>query len=301
MIYLIIFFVIVLGLFIFSAYKLTEVAMFPKTWKYEDTYNFEIENGRFRSDYLSSLQKEEFFIDSPYGYKLHAIYFPNKESKKTIIFSHGVTYSLYGSIKYMDMFYKRGFNVFIYDQRFHGRSEGDFCTYGNFEKFDLKACTDWVLNRNGADSIVGIHGESMGAATALQNAGIDSRVAFYIADCPYSDFFEELKIRIRKDFHLPPFPFLNLADIIFKIKSGTSFKTASPIKAIKNVTVPIFFVHGANDNYIPNTMSKEMFEIKKGIKKLYIAPNADHAQSVWRNPEEYDRLVGEFLEEIKII
>ncbi|WP_163195227.1 alpha/beta hydrolase [Clostridium thermarum] len=297
---IILLFIIILSLLI-ASYKFAKIVMYPKVWKYEETLKNEIQSKRIKEDYLDNIPKEELLIDSPYDYKLHAFFFPNKDSKKTIIFAHGVTYSLWGSIKYMDIFYKQGFNVFVYDHRFHGKSEGPCCTYGYYEKYDLKTCADWIFNRIGTDSIVGIHGESMGAATALQNSEIDNRISFYIADCPYSDFIEELKIRIKEDYHLPPFPFIQLAGLFYRIKTGATLKSASPINAIKNVETPILFIHGANDNYIPNSMSRDMYNIKKGYKKLYISSDADHAQSVWKNPAEYEKVVVEFLKEIMVI
>jgi fermentation-respiration switch protein FrsA (DUF1100 family) len=301
MVYLFVFLSIILLFLLSASHKFSKIVMFPKVWNYDETLKNELESDRIKKNYLNNTQKEELFLSSPYGYKLHALYFPNKGSKKTIIFAHGVTYSLFGSIKYMDIFFKRGFNVFLYDHRFHGKSEGTCCTYGYYEKYDLKACADWVFNRTGTDSVVGIHGESMGAATALQNSAIDNRISFYIADCPYSDFIEELKIRIREDYHLPPFPFIQLTGLFYKIKTGATLKAASPIKAIKNVITPILFIHGSKDSYIPNSMSKDMYNIKRGHKKLYIAPNADHAQSVWKNPVEYEEVVVEFLTEIEVI
>ena len=59
----------------------------------------------------------------------------------------------------MDMFLKRGFAVFIYDHRNHGLSGGSDTSYGYYEKFDLKKCTDWVFDKLGKDIMEGLHGE----------------------------------------------------------------------------------------------------------------------------------------------
>lgn len=291
---------LLLILSIVSGIYFSNVALKPKTRDYNETYEYEQEKGRIIKEEYEKLPKEEFYIKSPYGYNLHTIYFPNGNSKKTIIIAHGITYNLFGSVKYMSMFYKRGFNILIYDHRFHGKSEGDFCSFGFYEKYDLKSCTDWVLERNGKDSIVGLHGESMGAATVLQNLAIDERISFCIADCPYSNLFNLLRLRLKLDYHLVPFPVLYISNIVSKIRYGVYLSDISPIRDIQNVEIPIFFVHGQNDNYIPHEMSVDMFNIKKGVKKLYLAPNSDHAESYWNNQEEYDKLVGDFLEELNI-
>lgn len=74
-------------------------------------------------------------------------------------------------------------------------------------------------------------------------------------------------------------------------------KSISPIKAAASSDIPIFFIHGKDDRYIPAQMSIALYNAKKNRRKLYLAPNSRHAESILMNKEEYDRLVGEFLEE----
>ncbi len=278
--------------------KFSNKVIYPKTRSHSETYSIETENGKLNKEWFENLPKEEIAIDSPYGYKLYGIFFPVEGLKKTVIICHGITYTLHGSVKYMNMFYKRGYNVLMYDHRNHGRSEGNNTTYGYYEKYDLMAFTDWVLNKCGFDCKVGIHGESLGAAVALQNSAIDPRVTFYVADCPYSDLTAQLSYLLKRDYRLPAFPLLNITGIISRIRAGFSFKQVSPINDLKNVSTPIFFIHGVDDLYILPRMSEDMYKVKNGVKKLYLAPNARHAEAYWNNQEEYDKLVGEFLEQI---
>ncbi len=296
--YWFIIFIILLVLFIASGFYLSAMVIYPRTRSRENTLQTECEKGHMTKAAFDTLPKEEVRIRSQYGYELHGFYFPNGNSKKTVIICHGITYTLYGSVKYMDMFMKRGYNVLLYDHRNHGESGGKNTTFGYYEKHDLKTCTDWVLEKCGNDFIVGVHGESMGAAIALQNIAMDPRVSFCVADCPFSDLSMLLKYRLKLEFKLSSFPAFQITGLFVRLRTGMRIKNISPIRDIAKVETPIFFIHGEEDLYIPTQMSIDMYNSKKGIRQLYIAPDARHAESVAKNRKEYDRLVGEFLKEI---
>jgi fermentation-respiration switch protein FrsA (DUF1100 family) len=201
----------------------------------------------------------------------------------------------------MPPFYNRGFNILCIEHRNHGRSGGNHTSYGYYEKYDLQAWIDWLFQRDGVSNVVGVHGESMGAAVAILSAAIDKRIAFIIADCPYARIADEFAYRLKVEYHLPRFPFIPLASLLCKLRAGFSFNDAAPLDVIPDINLPIFFIHGANDNYIPPWHSRVMFEEKADSKKLWLVPGAAHADSWSEQPNEYDKQVGEFLNTIGVI
>ncbi len=254
--------------------------------------------GRFDPVKYEGLPKREILIDSPLGYQLKTILVEPHQTNRYVIICHGVTENKVNSVKYMNIFLERGFNGVIYDHRRHGESGGKTTSYGHYEKLDLKAVIDWLKLDKGPDLVLGIHGESMGAATMLLYAGmVEDGADFYIADCPFSDFAELLEYQIKKDIKLPPRLVLHVGDFFLRLRDKYSVKEVSPISVVENIHKPILFIHSKDDKYILPSMTEALYERKQGHKKLFLALNGAHAQSYNENREEYETAVDEFLEE----
>ncbi|PJI09358.1 MULTISPECIES: alpha/beta hydrolase [Clostridium] len=253
------------------------------------------------------LNKSDVFIQSDFGYKLSGTYIKNfVDTRKTVIIVHGITGSRWESMKYADIYLDLGYNVLIYDSRYHGTSGGSDITLGYFEKYDLNNCVKWVKKKT-PGGIIGVHGESMGAATALLQSNMNEGtkdVSFYVVDCPFSDLPELFKDKLNDEMKnhgaLVAKAVVFYSSLIAFFKSGFSVYAISPIKAIDDVKTPIMFVHGADDDLIPPEMSVDLYVHKKGPKYLYIAPNAGHAEAYLKNKVEYTNKVREFLVNIHV-
>jgi uncharacterized protein len=267
--------------------------------KKNEDYIFQREKvaGRFNPDEFKSLSKREVLISSPFGYTIKALLVEPHQTNRYIIISHGVTETKVNSVKYMNLFLERGFNALIYDHRRHGESGGKTTSFGHYEKFDLKAVVDWLKNEKGPNLYLGIHGESMGAATMLLYAGmLEDGADFYIADCPFSDFKAQLAYLVKRDFKLFPGLLIPIGDLILRFRDKYSIRNVSPISVIENINHPILFIHSRKDDFILPTMTQELFEHTKGPKLLYIAENGRHAQSFNENRADYERVIDEFLQ-----
>lgn len=247
---------------------------------------------------FESLPKKEVWIPSPNGYKINALLIKPYYTKRFVIFSHGVTESKMSSLKYANLFLDRGFNVIIYDQRRHGKTGGDTTSYGYFEKFDLKAVVDWVYEQEGDNITLGIHGESMGAATTLLYAGeLDNRADFYVVDCPFSDLEELLSYQLKCETKiLPAKLLLPIGDLFIKLRAKYSYKDVSPISVVDRIEQPILFIHSEKDDYILPYMTKDLYDRKKGKKMLFMAKNGAHAQSLNENRTEYEEAIDTFIQ-----
>jgi pimeloyl-ACP methyl ester carboxylesterase len=276
----------------------------------EQCYIDEIAKGKIvKKEYEQDFHREDFQLMSDYGYILSGSFIPrtpeliprdNKE--RVIVFVHGYSFCQFGSVKYINLFRRLGFHCVIYDHRNHGYSGKATTTMGYYEARDLKKVCDYIRAKFREEVILGTHGESMGAATVMMNAPLDSRLAFVIEDCGYSDLSDQLAYNLKKIYHLPRFPFLGIASVFSRLRGGIFFHQVKPKKEVaKCDSLPMLFLHGDQDDFVPTGMVKELYEAKKGYRRMKVFPNAGHAESYWNNKEEYSREIEVFLKEIKII
>jgi len=298
--YVIYILLVVISLLILSGFYFSRKVIYIPLRNMEKISEYESQNPSFDIEWYEKLDKEDVTIPSPFGYMISGTFIRNERSDgRTIIFCHGVTVSRICMVKYAAMYYRRGWNLFLYDHRRHGNSGGKTTTYGYFEKHDLKEVVDYVRGKIGS-AIIGIHGESMGAATLLQYAGMEDKADFYIADCPYSSLWELLRYLLKRDYHLPAFPLMQIADIFIRLQAKFSVISVNPYDDVKNINKPVLFIHGEADDYVPTSMSIEMHKAKKGFAEIYIAPGAGHALSMRTDPETYENVVFSFMEKAGI-
>lgn len=249
---------------------------------------------------------EDITITSRFGYPLSATYIPNPTAtNSTLIFLHGFTESRATGLNYLDIYLNDGFNLLLVDSRAHGESGGNSVTWGNYEKYDLDQWVDWVGQRF-PGGMIGVHGISMGAATALMHAELNEankRVAFYIADSSYSDLETLLALQMEQRLNLPGkvltkflLPYVNVAAYF---NSRFTFHQASPIRSVRNITTPVLYIHGEADKLIPAYMSLELYNATKGPRQIYFFSHAGHVAAIFDDHYRYGGVVQEFVHSVE--
>lgn len=190
----------------------------------------------------------------------------------TVIYLHGVADNRASSAGVMQRFQKRGFDVMAYDSRAHGDSGGDACTYGYFEKQDLRKVLETV--RPGPVVLIG---SSLGAAVALQLAAEEPRISAVVSAESFSDLRTVATDRA---------PFFFTAGMIEKslklaeVHGHFQVDAASPFLAAKSIKVPVLVIHGADDVDTSPDHARRIFDELKGPKQLMLVPGAAHNQSL---------------------
>ncbi|WP_432359172.1 alpha/beta hydrolase [Sporosarcina sp. UB5] len=270
--------------------------MFMKLKDHDLIVRREIIAKRFDEHWYETVRKEDFWVNSPNEYRLRAVFLQPLETTRTMIICHGVTENKINSIKYARLFERLGFNSVIYDHRRHGDSGGKTTSFGFYEKVDLHAIVSAVRNRIGSRALLGIHGESMGAATTILYAGeFEEDADFYIADCPFSDFSKQILHILRTSTPFRTSMTLRVANLFLKIRDGYTTSLISPREAIQNIKKPMLFIHSMEDRFILPEMTKELYDLKEGKKMLRLFDKGAHAMSFNENPEEYEQEVLRFL------
>jgi pimeloyl-ACP methyl ester carboxylesterase len=204
------------------------------------------------------------------GWQCHA----SGERRGTLVYLHGVADNRAAVAGIVSRFTAQGFDVVAYDSRAHGNSQGDTCTYGFYEKEDLRS----VLDTLDPGPIVLI-GTSLGAAVALQEAADDSRVTAVVS----AEVFSDLRTVARERA-----PFFLTEEVIRKAFSLAEARgqfvldQVSPVEAARRIPVPVLLIHGASDKDTVPDHSRRVYAALQGPKQLILVEGAGHNESLNR-------------------
>ena len=235
------------------------------------------------------------YIESYDKLQLHS-YVVTQNSNKWAIVVHGYG----GSGKLMSdkskYFYDMGYNVLIPDLRGHGKSEGDYIGMGWKDRLDIISWINFIIKENPNAEIV-LHGTSMGAATVLMTSGenLPSNVKAIVADCAYTSAWDEFSYQLETYLKVPSSYILNVTNMVTKLKAGYSLKEASALESVKKATVPILYIHGDKDKFVPYSMMDKLYDATISPKEKLTIEGGEHANSDLVSPFLYWLTLEDFL------
>ena len=266
-------------------------------------YSKDIIYAEYNDENLNDAQKwleeksnySDKYIESYDKLQLHS-YVVNQNSNKWAIVVHGYG----GSGKLMSdkskYFYDMGYNVLIPDLRGHGKSEGDYIGMGWKDRLDIISWINFIIKENPNAEIV-LHGTSMGAATVLMTSGenLPSNVKAIVADCAYTSAWDEFSYQLETYLKVPSSYILNVTNMVTKLKAGYSLKEASALECVKKATVPILYIHGDKDKFVPYSMMDKLYDATISPKEKLTIEGGEHANSDLVSPFLYWLTVEDFL------
>ena len=239
---------------------------------------------------------DEISIVSDDGLTLRADMLRGSGTGKTVISFHGYKSEPACDFAAMYDFYKSlGCDLIYVHMRAHGKSDGTYIGFGALDRYDVVQWTNKAAELF-PDNDIYLHGMSMGAASVLQSADLDlnKNVRGIIADCGYSDLDTVFRNLVGKLYHLPTM-FVDVFEYVNLLKAGYGFREASSVRSVSVARVPLVYICGDCDRYVPKDMALSIFNACKSEKKLLLVPGAGHAASYMCAKDEYEALVRDFI------
>lgn len=242
--------------------------------------------------------RDMYVLTSEDGLTLSAIYLPAETpAGKTAIIAHGYMGNAETMADYAKIYHDLGYNVLVPDARGHGESEGDYIGFGWPERKDYLQWINQIIDKNGPEETITLYGISMGAATVMMTSGeeLPDNVTSIIEDCGYTSVNAELGYQLDQLFDLPAFPLMNVTSLVTKMRAGYWFGEADAVKQLEKNTLPMFFIHGDADTFVPYEMLDTLYQATNGPKEKWVVAGAEHAKSYKMDPEAYKEKIAAFL------
>lgn len=249
---------------------------------------------------LKNTECEDVKLKSRDGLQLIGHWYPCENPKRVIVAMHGwrsTWYRDFGMI--VDFWHNEGCSILFAEQRGQNNSGGEYMTFGYMERFDCLDWVNWVNEKTSHQYPIYLAGVSMGASTVLMTAGLEipDNVKGVVADCGFTSAYDIWKFVVKDNLHLS-YGFRGyMIDEICKKKINTNSKDITTITAMQNTRVPILFIHGSEDHFVPIKMTYQNYQACNAPKKLLVVPGAGHGQSYYLEKENYENAVRELWQQ----
>lgn len=259
-----------------------------------------LNNANECSEKLKSIEMQTVEIESFDGTKLIGHLYPADNAKRIIVAMHGWRSNWWRDFAVIyDFWHDSGCTVLFAEQRGQGESEGDHMGFGMIERYD---CIEWVkwLCENDQDKLpIYLAGVSMGATTVLMASGLElpDNVHGIMADCGFTTASAVWKHVAEDNLHLSFDIRKRLVDVLCKKRINIGSDEYSTVDAMRENTVPVLFIHGTADSFVPVSMTYENYEACKAEKRLLIVEGAEHGLSYIVDKDAYQKAVLEFFKD----
>lgn len=251
-----------------------------------------------RKEKFLSLNFETLTIQSFDNLKLYGNFIKGENEDVTIICVHGYRSSMLGDfVGISEIYLKRKYNILLVENRGHLRSEGKYLGFSELDRFDIAS---WVkkIKEMYPHTKIFLHGNSMGAASVVHTADMDLDINGIVSDCGFTSILDITRHLISGMFKVPYFPFGEMARLNAWLFAKVSFDKSNSKRIVKNSKVPIVFISGTEDNFVPIQMTLDTYENCNSKKYLLLVEGAGHVASYMKDPVSYEKVVYQMIDDV---
>lgn len=301
-------FILVLAVTIGASFYMLDFALSPQRRTHDEamTRLYKREPANIKT-WVKSIEKRQALHDTtitvPERGNLKAIYLrSDKPTNRTAVLLHGYNDRAESMLHIAYLYnYILGYNVLMPHCFAHGDSDGDHIDMGWRDRLDamqwMQLAND-MFRGDSAQTQMVVHGISMGGFATMCISGEECPpyVKCFVEDCGYTSVWDEFSSELHNEFSLPEFPLLYSTSALCKMRYGWTFGEASAVKQLKKSTLPMLFIHGDADTFVPYAMLDTLYAAKTtGYKEKFIAHSTTHARSFTRHQREYISHVKKFV------
>lgn len=219
-----------------------------------------------------------------------------KATDRTIFFCHGWGDNK-GDLLRRFHFLAADFNLFLFDSRHHGESDGELSTIGSLEARDFAAALGWLkANHPGWTRRLSLLGLSMGAAMAVRGMAVHGGFRCALLESPFRSFNRVVFQFSTNAYRLPYFPFVWLTLAIIRARLGHDPEPFSPVRYAADMpAVPLLFIAGEKDALMPLSEVEGLYAACKPPKELWVVPDGTHGRCQETAGPAYDARVRAFF------
>ncbi len=228
--------------------------------------------------FISEDNIEEVVIETKEGIRLQAFHLKNKNADSILVYFHGNAGNAYQRIEHVKQFRNLGLEVLLLSYRGYGNSEGEPSEQGVYE--DAAAALHFVNTKLGwDDKKIVIYGRSIGSAVAINVAQHRNTLKGLILVTPLQSG-REMAERMGLGWFIRPdkIPF-------------------NSIEKLKNISSPILFIHGNNDQVIPIEQGQALYEAFLGKKVFRVVKGGNHNNLVGLAGKDFWKWIANFLQD----
>jgi fermentation-respiration switch protein FrsA (DUF1100 family) len=276
-----------IAIYLLLAYVVYYRAFVPMRPFYLDDFTFS--PYEFQADY------EDVDLVTADGVNFGAWYFRQPGAPQTVIVSGGHKGQRQGALGIAIALWRKGFNVILYSYRGMPGSDRAPITFGVKEVLELQAVIAFARKRI-PNARIGLLGYSMGAVVSLLGAAGEPGVEALVLDSPFSDLRSLLVENVRRRARLPGGPFVWLAGLMLRARSGSRLADCSPITVLSSLEPrPLFFIHGGADEITSVNHSRRLYDAYRGPREIWIVQGAPHTGAYFADRPLYvERVAGFF-------